>query len=71
VSAWTLSTARRMLLFEGRMPIYDDPVLGEYNRPNGGVGRRITPPASRRTEREALTSLSSHQENTPVIPSFQ
>jgi hypothetical protein len=31
----------------------------------------ISPPASLRTQREALTSLGSHQANEPVLPSFQ
>jgi hypothetical protein len=31
----------------------------------------IAPSAARRTERETLASLSSHQVNTPVIPSRQ
>src|SRR5260370_26831642 len=34
----------------------------------GWVGRRIAAPASRRTERETLASLGSHQANVPVIP---
>src|SRR5437667_3546569 len=35
------------------------------------VGRGISPPTSRRTERETLASLGSHQANVPVIPSRQ
>ncbi len=31
----------------------------------------VSPPASLRTQREALTSLGSHQANDPVLPSFQ
>src|ERR1700741_4049059 len=35
------------------------------------VGRGLSPPASHRSERDALASLGSHQANTPVIPSRQ
>jgi hypothetical protein len=31
----------------------------------------VAPPASRRTEREILTSFGSHQTNVPVMPSRQ
>src|SRR4029077_15045810 len=34
VSAWTLSTMRLMLLFDGRWPKRALPVVGEYIRPN-------------------------------------
>src|SRR5260370_42414689 len=34
----------------------------------GWVGRRIAAPASRRTERETLACLGSHQANVRVIP---
>src|ERR1700757_3377668 len=37
----------------------------------GRVGRGLSPPASHRSERDALASLGSHQANTPVIPSRQ
>src|ERR1700676_548440 len=34
VSAWTFSTMRLMLFFDGRYPRYAFPVLAEYIRPN-------------------------------------
>ena len=37
----------------------------------GRVGRGLSPSASRRTVREALTSHRSHQANMPVTPSSQ
>ena len=37
----------------------------------GRVGGGIAPPASLRTERDTLASLSSHQANVPVIPMRQ
>jgi hypothetical protein len=60
-----------MLFRDGRNPRYAFPVFAEYIRPNGRVGRGLSPPAARRTERETLASLGSHQANTPVIPSRQ
>ena len=50
---------------------YRDPYNARHSCVSCRVGRRITPPASRRTEREALASLSSHQINEPIIPTFQ
>jgi hypothetical protein len=38
---------------------------------DGRVGRGLSPSASRRTVREALTSHRSHQANVPVTPSSQ
>jgi integrase len=50
---------------------YRRPYVARHSSVSCGVGRRIAPPASRRTEREALASLSSHQINEPIIPIFQ
>jgi integrase len=50
---------------------YRKPYAARHTSVSCGVGRWIVPPASRRTEREALTSLSSHQINEPIIPIFQ
>jgi integrase len=50
---------------------YRRPYTARHSSVSCGVGRRIAPPASRRTEREALASLSSHQINEPIIPIFQ
>jgi integrase len=50
---------------------YRRPYCARHSSVSCGVGRRISPPASRRTEREALTSLSSRQINEPIIPAFQ
>jgi integrase len=50
---------------------YRAPYNARHSCVSWGVGRWIAPPASRRTEREALTSLSSRQINEPIIPAFQ
>ena len=50
---------------------YRKPYMARHTSVSCRVGRRISPPASRRTEREALASLSSHQINEPIIPTFQ
>ena len=42
-------------------------VLHRHRRVGPGIS---PPPASRRTEREALASLGSHQANVPVMPSL-
>ena len=55
-----------------RLPLrYRKPYTARRTSVSCGVGRWIAPPASRRTEREALTSLSSHQINEPIIPICQ